>query len=244
MTAPLLRLSPRFRSTGVPEAMDVLAVWLTMHWPEAADRQRDYLACAVVNSWKERVETLTSRMLRIYARSATRLLEDPLIERHLFEDMRMRRFHGTISGRILWEAVTYKRLAPEQASLAKIKDALCESLKRPPAGLPSYQIQPQTLKNSNGPTNKFCPVQHLWAAHFYLHLCQLCDGEMVPTHRFPMFLSVAECLRVSGENTFLSRSARPLIRQGEAVRLPGNLKLPKVDFALTDAGFTVTETVG
>jgi hypothetical protein len=224
--------------------MDEVTVWITMHWPECANRRQDFLAWVVVNFWKERVDTLSPRMLRIYAKATTRLLEDRLVERDLFEDMRMRRFHGTISGSILWEALTYKQLAPQLSSLDKIKNALCEMLKKPPAGLPSYQIQPQTLKNSNGPINKFRPVQHLWAAHYYLHLCHLCDGEMIPTNMFPMFLSAAERFRDSGESTFLPRSAHPLIGQGEAVRLPGTLKLPKVVFGLTDAGFTITEAVG
>jgi hypothetical protein len=236
------KFSPQFLSTGEPDPFDAAIVWVAMHWPYDGDRQLAYFDWHIWSQWKGRIHTSPPDMQEIYCFATTRLLErlsqgderrakrGKVVQRilsgdELLEDMLEQHRYGLISGQVLLEALLYNLLAPEPVSMNKIKDRLCAELKSV-----HFQMEPQTMKNNDGPIAEFRPVQHLWAAYWYLRLCgklPLSPGA-VPLELLPAFLSVAESIRVSAERTRLPRSNYPLLKSGEALQIPGELKLPYV----------------
>lgn len=217
---PLLKLRPD--SLTRPLRLDLAKVEAIMMWPDDDDRQRAWWTAAMLEDGRHWVESMPIEVLQPYTRAA---LDAPRLPK-LHEGADRRFYHGILAGQVVLSTLIYAQVAPEKAVLRSVIASLCQGMKG------TYQVEPQTLNNSILP--RYRPVVHLWAAFIFAS-----EGRERPfpcgVASLPIFLATAEAIRRRAEQWRAKKSPTPLMRPGEAMRLPPDVaeRLPNVDLRFT-----------
>jgi hypothetical protein len=204
-----------------PIRIDLAAIEAAMLWPDDELRRARFRKAATVETirnWAESAEDgpLLAELIR---------RQDSLPSIAVVQPDQDRPIHGRIAGKRVLDAVLSAHHSERPLRLGEIDDRIAKELKR------LFQVEPQTLKNKTGPLTKFRPVAHLWAAHLVgVHEgreqfpCPVCD--------LARFLATAEAIRAMAETTRLPNSHHTIMRPGEAVTLPDDVRfsLPKIEF--------------
>jgi hypothetical protein len=201
-----LRLRPD--SLDRPIRLDLAHVEALMLWPDDDDARERWQRAAIIDEGKDHLDEMPENLLRHYARDA---LNAPRLA-DLQPEAGKRKIEGLLAGIVLLNATTYAHHAPERAALGIIKQELCDNLRG------TYQVQPRTLDNRN----EYRPVAHFWAAYMLAchhgdrtFPCQIAD--------LATFLATAEALRELAETSNAKKAPGPIMRPGEAARLPDDV---------------------
>jgi len=207
-----------------PGPADLAVVESMMLWPEDEAARGRWRAAGFVDEMRGRIDSMPIDLLRLYAKAAA---DGPRLA-ELQPEANKRSGHGGIAGRIVLEAVIVApAFDPDGASLTYIREKLAAELKPRPGDPGGYQIAPQTMANKNGPLYKFRPVAHLWAARG-MAWCQGATTFPCSAADLGRFLGLAETIRTRAEETRTGRTPHPVMKPGEAVRIPDHLPVPTV----------------
>lgn len=129
--------------------------------------------------------------------------------------------HGRIAGNLLWEALAGASIALSRSPLPTLKQQIAKSLL-------AEGIRTSVKNIDNVIWPRYRSVAHFWAAHEERRITG--QGPHFPCVASALgeFLALAERFRQLGENLRLPHSPGPILRPGEAVRLPENLRLPEI----------------
>lgn len=203
---PVLNLRPA--ALVRPTRLDLAIVEALMLWPDDEAARERWLSAAIIDEGKDNIDDMPEHLLRHYtldALNAPRLadLEPAAGKRHV---------DGLLAGIVLLNATIYATAAPERAALGKIRQELCDNLHG------TYQVQPRTLDNRN----EYRPVAHLWAA--YMLACHHGDRTFpCLISNLAAFLATAEAIREIAEKSRAKKAPAPIMRPGEAARLPDDV---------------------
>jgi hypothetical protein len=194
-----------------------------MLWPED-EKARDVFLMASLT--EHRIRHLPELSPEELEQVRTHLLLDLPRIKDLQTQIADRVAHGEIAGMLtLRSSVGVDFFGAK--SLTSQQEEISRNLK------PDFQIEPRTMNNRTGPLYKFRPVAHLWAAYALYVMngrrafpCKVAD--------IPDFLGTAEAVRLKAETTRLPRSNSTVMREGEAILLPADVRaaLPPVNFKL------------
>ena len=200
-----------------PGRLDLATIEAAMLWPDDEEHRIKFWKAAVATSFLELAERNEDGPLLMEIKKA----KDSLPDLASLQPTDKRFAHGIIAGKRVLEVVLSAHYADRKLRLSEIDDRIAKELKR------VYQIEPKTIL---GPVMKFRPVAHLWAAR--LVAAHEGKSEMpCQVAELPRFLGTAEAIRALAETTRLANHNNMVMRPGEAVTLPAEVRalLPKVE---------------
>jgi hypothetical protein len=198
--------------------LDVFAVEAQMLWPDDPVARKDALTTTTNEFAYRQLPILPPGLLRCLFSTAHEATPFKTIQ----QSAEVPFLHGCIPGIILAHTVGEVAINPksEKASIGWIIEKLSKSV------YPKWRLMPKTIENTVWP--KFRSVSHFWAA--YVTAAYSKPGAPFPCRVDTLidFLAKADAFRTAGEATKTRRSPRVILMPGESVRIPSNLKLPKV----------------
>jgi hypothetical protein len=203
-----------------PTRLDLAEIEAVMLWPNS-DVESDGAAATSASAYFiERhelfVDPVMSRCLAELAFRAKPLSDVQQSARPRFVD-------GLIAGQILYLAFERSARKSRDASMSVIYADVVAYFE------PARKIKTKTIENAIW--KPYRPVAHLWAAFITLHGKDKSYPFPCRAGDLPAFLGTAEAFRKWGEATKLRMSPTTVLRPGDAVTVPDNIRVP--DFSLT-----------
>lgn len=204
-----------------PTRLDLVDIEAIMLWPNDPAARQLWWRAAALEEALPHVDDLPIDALRQYARDAMTIPRVSELNRRNGK----RIIHGQLLGTIVFEATYLSRHEPERAALYKVQADLCRRLRG------TFQIQPQTMNNKDGPIAPMRPAAHMWAAYMYRTI----QGDSVFPCRLSeigRFLATAEAIRHVAETRRAPKAKSAILREDETVKLPQAIlaQLPSVSF--------------
>lgn len=217
MAPPVLDLDPSCLTE--PIRMDLVSIEAMMLWPNDPSARWLWWRAAALEEGIDHIDQFPIDVLRQYAKDA---MEIPRVAELNSRNSR-RVVHGILLGVIVYEATYLSKHDPQRAALYKVQEDLCRRLSG------TFQIQPQTMNNKEGPLWPMRPAAHLWAAHLLLALG---GDKPFPCRKADIgrFLATAETIRLAAEQRRAPKAKSTVMRVGESVVLPTAIvsRLPSV----------------
>ena len=190
-----------------------------MLWPESEDARKTWFGAQIVKFGEDRIDQLPLGVARASFRAAL----NPARVEDLADDASERRVLGTALGRIVCE-VLFTELTLTESRRKLVEDMY------PTADREGIKMGESSIVNKNGKLAPFRPVAHLWAASFYIRIRDATLIREVPCRvsQVGRFIGFAERLRATAEVAHSAHTHHPVMRPGEAIRLPKGLRIPQV----------------
>lgn len=220
MNIPILALTPE--SVRSPTRLDLAIVENLMIWPDDEAAREKAMRTAEVQFGRDLLDQgrLPDSMVRDLARQAvdtTAPADVSAIAKERFMD-------GLIAGTILYRAILYREIKPDQAAIEHIVAEISQRL------FPKWRRLPKTIRNTT--QKKFRSVAHFWASYITTALLGRREG-LLPA--FPCrlgdlrtFLAVADEFRKLGETTRRPRAPKPVVVPGTSVMISSEIDLPPI----------------